>query len=278
MRAPLPSPLLRLAAALPLPLLLAAGCADKSADADTSGGADGGADGADGGDGGDTGAPAPDAVCDEPTEVECVDALILDLSLHDDKVSEGAVDTTQDGEDFITVVDATAGGYNQATNNPWVYIKFTPEGAQKIELDDESALESMDWDMSLRRFILRLNSGASGPSCVGAAALLESSYDEIDEAPDGLPYAQDAYYTGDCTIINDSSGLPGSPQVAMSAWWSYQSCVQTTFVPHILQLADGHLIKLVVETYYLVDQDVCNERGSGGDESGWITLRWRYLQ
>lgn len=243
-------------------------CGDKSSEDDTSSGADDTADG-----GSDDVLPA----CTEPAEVACLDQLILDLSLHDDKVSDADVDTEPDGDDFVTVVDASAGGYNQAANNPWVYVKFTPEGAERVDIDDESALESMDWDMAMRRFIVRLNGGSSGPSCVGAAALLEGDYDTLDAVPDGISYAPDRYYTDDCTIVNDSSGLPGSPQVSMGSWWEYTGCVQTTGVPHLVQLADGHVIKLRIETYYGEDQDVCNETGEGGDDSGILTLRWQYL-
>lgn len=262
-----------LAFALALPLTLALGCGKDTEDSGAA--ADGGQDGADGADGADSADGEP--VCTEPTEVGCVDALISDLSLHDDKVSNGAVTTTTDGPDFVTVVDASAGGYGNSTANAWVYVKFTEAGAEKVEIDDETALESMDWDMALRRFIVRLNGGSSGPSCVGAAALLEADYAALDSVPEGIPFALDDYYTGDCTIINDSSGLPGSPQVAMGSWWSYSSCVATTEVPHLVQLADGHVLKLVVETYYGTGQDACNSGGAGYDDSGIITLRWQML-
>jgi len=48
--------------------------------------------------------------------------------------------------------------------------------------------------------------------------------------------------------------------------------------PNLIQLADGHVLKLVVEAYYAEDQDICNSTGSGGDGSGEITLRWRMLE
>lgn len=260
-------PWTRKIALLSLSALLA--CGDKSSDEDdTAGGEDA-----------ETDSEADEVLpaCEEPTEVSCIDQLILDLSLHDDKVSDASVDNSTDGDDFVTVVDASAGGYNQAANNPWVYVKFTPEGAERVDIDDESALESMDWDLAMRRFIVRMNGGSSGPSCVGAAALLESDYDALDAVPDGIAFAPDNYYTDDCTIVNDSSGLPGSPQVSLGSWWEYEGCVQTTGVPHLVQLADGHVLKLRIETYYGEDQDVCNETGAGGDDSGIITLRWQYL-
>lgn len=220
---------------------------------------------------------AVDAVCEEPVDVSCVDQLILDLSLHDDKVSDGEVTTTADGGDFVTTVDASAGGYNNATNNPWVYVRFTADGAERVDIDDETALESMDWDMALRRFIIRLNGGSSGPSCVGSASFLESSYEELTEVPEGISFAPDEYYTDDCTIINDSSGLPGSPQVVLGPWWEYPGCVSTTMVPHLIQLADGHILKLVVESYYGEGQDTCNQNGTPGDDGANYTMRWAWM-
>ena len=222
-------------------------------------------------------AAVDEAICETPQDMTCVDALLLDLSLQDDAVSDGAVTTQTEGDDFVTLVDASAGGYNSASQNPWVYIKFTDQGAEKVEIDDESALESMDWDMSLRRFIIRLNGGTSGPSCVASATLLEGVYEDLTEVPEGLPYAVDNYYTADCTLINDSSGLPGSPQVSLGRWWEYPGCVKTTGYPHIVRLADGRTIKIRVEQYYAVDQEVCNTSDTPGSESAQILMRWRFL-
>ena len=220
---------------------------------------------------------AAQSICTEPAELACFDSVILDLSLQDDAVSEGSVETTEEGDDFVTLVDASAGGFNNATSNPWVYLKFEDSGATKVSIDDETALESMDWDMSLRRFMIRLNGGDSGPSCVSATTLLEQSYEDLSSAPAGLTYFADAFYTSDCTLINDSSGLPGSPQLSLGSWWEYPGCVKTTNYPHLIQLADGRIIKLRVEQYYGSGQDDCNSNGSPGSDSGQIVLRWRYL-
>ena len=110
------------------------------------------------------------------------------------------------------------------------------DGMEKIEIDDETALESMDWDMALKRFMICLNGGSSGGSCVGSASLLEGDYASLSEIPDGLIYVQDDFYTAspDCTIINDSSGLPDSPQLALAPWWSYEECVKTTGIPNLI--------------------------------------------
>ena len=248
-----------------LVLALAAGCADKGGDSGAEGEGEGEGEG------------ELLAVCEEATPVSCEDDLVSDLSYQED-ISEGVVETTVEGDDFFTFVDATAGGYSSASSNPWTYVKFTPEGAVKVEISDEDSLESMDWDLAARRFILRLNGGDSGPSCVGAATLLESAYADVAEVPEGVSYPLDDFYTDDCTFVNDSSGLEGSPQVALSAWWEYPGCVATTGYPFLVQLADGHVIKIVIETYYNENQEVCNETGSPPSDGGYIRFRRRYLK
>jgi hypothetical protein len=69
--------------------------------------------------------------------------------------------------DFITYVDATAGGHIEAANNPWVYLRFPQTDFEKVG-DDETALVflGMEWELSLKIDILRLNGGRSGISCV----------------------------------------------------------------------------------------------------------------
>ncbi|MFK7931522.1 MAG: HmuY family protein [Myxococcota bacterium] len=217
-------------------------------------------------------------VCTDPTPVECLDEMILKLGLQDDKVSTGEVVTTTEGDSFVTTIDATAGGFGQSQNFPWTYIRFTATGAERVDIDDEAALESMDWHLAAKRFIVRLNGGSSGPSCVGAAPFLEKSYDELTSVPAGLRFSQDDYFTGDCTIVNDSSGLPDSPQVALAAWWEYPGCVKTTGVPFLVQLDDGSVIRLAVEQYYAQGQETCNTAETPGTGGANLKVRWSVVE
>ena len=217
-----------------------------------------------------------EAICTEVEPLTCEDSLYLDLGLQD-TVNDDEVSTVIDGNNFITYVDATAGGYQSAATNPWVYLKFTDNGAEKVLISDEEALESLDWDMSLRRFIIRLNGGSSGPGCVGAAVFMDETYESLIQTPNGVMYVEDNYYTPDCSLINDSSGLPDNPQTVMGPWWEYPGCVATTGYPFVIQLASGRLVKLVVESYYEEGQDNCNNTGAMGSGSANFTIRWTFL-
>jgi hypothetical protein len=214
--------------------------------------------------------------CD-PADVPCLDDLILDLSLHDDKVSEGEVQNTADGDDWVSTVDATAGGFNMATENPFIYLRFDDDGLSRVDIDDETALESMEWHIAARRYIIRLNGGTSGPSCVGAAPQFGSTYADVTEVPAGTTFDMDASYDGDCNMIDDGSGLDGSPDTALTPWWNYGSCVATTGVPFLVELNDERVIKLEIEAYYQSGQDDCNGSGTPGNTSAMYTWRWAFV-
>ena len=213
--------------------------------------------------------------CDTPQEVACIDDMILDLS-YQDTVASTDVTNLREGQQWLTTIDATAGGFGNSSSNPWVYIRFTDTGAQKVEISDEDSLESMDWHLAAHRFKLRLNSGTGGPSCVKAAALLEGDYDTLDRVPENLTFYADTFYTSDCSLIEDSYGLE-TPQVYMSGWWEYPGCVATTGMPFIVQLDDGRRLKLRVESYYVSGQETCNEEGVSGNGSANVTIRWGFF-
>lgn len=227
----------------------------------------------------DTGSEASlEAVCESPQELACEDALILNLGLQDDRSSEGEVTSTELGDGvFELQVDASAGGLSQAPSEPWVYIRFDADGARRVDIDDESALDSMDWHLAMRRFQLRLNGGSSGPSCVGALPRLEESFEDVEAQAHDAAFIEDAFFTESCELINDTSGLPSSPQVALGPWWSYPGCVATTGVPFVVQLDDGQQLKLVVDAYYAEGQAACNSEGKMGADSANFTLRWGWL-
>jgi hypothetical protein len=136
----------------------------------------------------------------------------------------------------------------------------------------------MDWHIAAKRFILRLNGGSSGPSCVAAAPFLEKTYDELATVPDGVRYVEDDFMQADCTLINDSSGLESSPQVALSPWWEYPGCVKTTGVPFLIRLDDGRQLRFEVESYYKSEQQVCNDTGSPGVGGANYTWKWSFVE
>jgi len=217
----------------------------------------------------------PESLCPEPAGIPCEDDLFQDMLTDDDSLTDGEVTTTADGEDFVTVVDAQAGGMNQAANNPWVYMRFDRDGAHRVDISDEDSIESMDWHIAMRRFYVRLNGGDGGPSCVGIASLAGQDYASVTAVPEGTTYALEDFYDDSCTLLLDSYQM--SPRFAIYGWWDYSACVETTMLPFLVQLDTGEVLKLVIEAYYGTGQDGCNSSGTPGGDSGVLTLRWRFL-
>jgi len=215
--------------------------------------------------GGDTGTPPA-----------CYDALLLDLGLVQGIVTSGTAVNTAAGVDWVTAVDASAGGITNAPSNPWIYLRFTPTGLEVVPLDDIAALSSTDWDIAAKRFGVRLNSGSSGPSTVAGAVMHTATYAEITTLPPDLAYETEAFYTADCMLIDDGYGL-GSPDYVLTAWWSYPGCVATTGVPFVLALPGDRYAKFVIEAYYGQGQAECNTSGTLGENSAHFTWRWSFL-
>jgi hypothetical protein len=220
--------------------------------------------------------PAP-GVCEEQA-IACEDDIIQDLSLQDTP-APGLIDNTEAGGVFTTEVDATAGGAFAIPPDAYVYGFFTDDGLVKVDLDDESALASADWDIAFRRFIVRINSGSSGPSCVSAAVAVGQAFDNVTAAPSSAVFREDDYYTDDCTEQTDATGL-GSPTTALSGFWDYSACLEMTGNVYILELADGRQLKLEIVLYYSETiQQECQDNGSVSSTSSAANyvLRWAFL-
>ena len=233
-----------------------------------------------GGSGGAGGSSA--AVCTEPTLVPCEDQVILEMNLQT-VAAPGLISSVADGAGFTTSVDATAGGAFATTPHSYVYGRFTETGLQKVDISDEESLTSMDWDIAFRRYVIRINSGHSGPSCVTAARVPPASgpYDAIATVPDGLTFRADEYFTASCELIADGTGLPGSPATALASYWTYPGCVQMTFNAYVVELASGRHLKLTVDRYYNeASQQQCQDTDSvpqTGSDAANPVLRWAFL-
>lgn len=226
-----------------------------------------------------TATSTPAAVCDAPTPLPC--DLAADLP-QNDAVSDGLITTQVDGNDWIQTLDARAGGFLAAADNPWLYVRFGDDGLEKVELTDLEAQTSMDWDLAVHRFNLRLNSGSSGPSCVTGGPAT-GTYEALDlEQAIATPTAAEAFYDGTCTFLTEDTGEEGAPDgiptLALQDWWTYPHCVATSGIPLVIQVADGRRLKLEMLGYYGGGQDLCNTEGQAGQDAAMLSLKWTWLQ
>jgi hypothetical protein len=241
------------------------------------GGGNGSGEGGNGGEGGAGFEPG----CAEPTPVNCEDEVILGMNLRADP-APGDITTSPDDTGFRSQIDATAGGAFTSEPDSYVYGRFTDSGLEKVAISDEQSLTSMAWDIAFRRYVVRINSGPSGPSCVRAARLRDgTTYDRVTAVPEGVRFRPDDYFSPECTLIPDGSGLENSPATALSGYWSYPDCVSMTGSVYVIALASGRTLKLQVESYYNPDAqaqcDSGNPPSPANSGAANFRIRWAFL-
>ncbi|APR78444.1 Hypothetical protein A7982_03791 [Minicystis rosea] len=230
---------------------------------------------------GGTGGGSTGPRCTTPTPVACADQIILAMNFQSEP-APGLITNTADGAGFISNVDATAGGAFVSKPDSYTYGKFTAQGLEKVSISDEASLDSMDWDIAFRRYIVRVNSADSGPSCVQAGRMPGTpKYEEVTSVPEGHSYHPDDTFTDSCELIPDGSGLDDSPATALSGYWTYPGCVQMTHRVFIIALADGRHVKFTVDDYYSpAVQQQCDETGAipmSNTGSANFVVRWAFL-
>ena len=79
------------------------------------------------------------------------------------------------------------------------------------------------------------------------APLSRRTYSDIYEVPDDVEWQSEDFYDDECQMATD---LLGGPDTLLNGWWTYESCVETTGIPYLLQLEDGGVMKLAIEAYF----------------------------
>lgn len=224
----------------------------------------------------DTAADTTGGIC-ASTPPLCTDDQILELNLLK-TVSKRTIVNTAETMGFLSEVDATAGGF-QPTES-FLYARFTATGLERVDISDQAALDSTDWDIAFRRYIVRLNSGVSGPSCVAAGVLpVKTDYEQVTTASSTVTMNKEAYYDKGCLMVEDGSGLK-APGTVLSPWWQYANCVQTTGAVFQVQLADQRKLKLMITDFYApAAQTTCNSSGTvpQGSVGAKLRIRWAEL-
>ena len=218
------------------------------------------------------------ALC-EAEEVPCTDEQVATLMLHDSD-SGGMIQEEDAAEgEFVSHVDATAGGLGG--QGGYTNARFGEQGLERLALSDEQAFTSMEWDIAFRRYVIRLNSGVSGPSCVtGARTPPATTFETLEAVPQNLTFNPEQYFTAEgCEYVPDTSGI-GAPQTVLSSFWTYPGCVAMTDYVYVVELASGRHVKLQVLSYYSPEaQTACNDTGMTSDPGSAANLRvrWAFL-
>jgi hypothetical protein len=166
-----------------------------------------------------------------------------------DKVSTGDVEILEQlPSSTVILVNASAGGFNQAAANPYVYLKLSD--TTKLDITDPAAFESSEWDVALKRDVIRTNSADSGPGQGGAFRVSGKTFDQVTIGDAGS-LDHDDFLDDACNAQVDATG---KPLTAFSDWYDYNEAtmyVSPKLLVWIVQAANGSsFYKLVILDYY----------------------------
>ena len=161
-----------------------------------------------------------------------------------------------DNGDFLTVIDATAGG--AFTTEPHDFAYFSFKGQDVVALTDAEAAQSDEWHIAFKRSEIRLNGGISGPSNVMGFDLTGAEDIVAEEAFDAITATD---------IPTTDAFIADGPAYAIGEWYSYNSSSHRIEVPgntYELRTADGQFAKFVVDSI----------EGASRSDAGRIAFRW----
>jgi hypothetical protein len=166
----------------------------------------------------------------------------------------------------IVYVDATAGGLDGQDENPWVYLSLS--SGEGVALDDVGALTSTAWDLALKRFVIRTNSGDSGPG-QGGAIKVTLPWVDVDQGTLGSrDVLTENWFDDDCNLTVDAS--TGDLITTFSGWSEYDEATHVLApadAVFLTRAADGSLYKVAILDYY------SNPNGTHGSTPGRYRLR-----
>jgi HmuY protein len=192
----------------------------------------------------------------------------------------GPIDTVSTGD--VTVlstagatrkiyVDASAGGTMNAAQNPWIYLSL--KTGTKVAVSDPGSFTSKDWDLALKRPLLRTNDGDGGPG-KGGAVLLDGKLFDAVTAADAANAAlvTEAWFDEACNLKADPTG---AITTTFNGWYDYDQATNK-LSPHpgtfIVRGGDGALYKVAILNYY------ANPDGTTGMAGGRYVLQIGPLQ
>ena len=168
-------------------------------------------------------------------------------------------------------VDGSAGGVMNAAQNPWIYVNL--ETGTKVAVTDPASFASKDWDLALKRPLIRTNDGDGGPGSGGAALLDGKDFAAVTAADAAAAtIATEQWFDASCNLSTDPTGAIAT---TFSGWYDYDQATNK-LAPHpgtfIVRGAKGSLYKVAILAYY------ANPDGTPGMAGGRYVLEVGPLQ
>ena len=161
--------------------------------------------------------------CD--TAAELIEAWPLN-----DKVSTGSFEATEENGVWSVTLDASAGGLQGSSQNPFLYVDL--DGGAKLDITDPTAVrDDTTWEIAFRRTGAFINGGDAGPGAVEIARVTGTSFDAVTAAnmPGNSRFITEVSVDEDCQVIAPSSGFGTvrtvfeqlNPDTTSGSWYNY---------------------------------------------------------
>lgn len=166
-------------------------------------------------------------------------------------VSTGAVTATADdaGTAKVLYIDASAGGAQAAATNPRVYVNLSTGAA--VAISDEAAATSLEWDLALKRNVVFVNSGDTGPGQGATVFLAGASFDAVTAAnATDKTFAKETLFDKYCQAQLDEMG---SVRTSFDGWYKYDTTTHGLApAPGVwlVRSASDKLYKVEFKSYY----------------------------
>lgn len=187
-----------------------------------------------------------EATCETGSDARV--ALARETVGQNEGVNAGEVTFTTEDDATIAIIDAASGGTAQMATESYIYLDVDTN--EKLEISDADAFENADWDIAIKRTMIRINSKDSGPGG-WMVARVDAGWDAAapPESTDSA-WKMDNFIADDCELVVEGQGTIST---GFGIWYDYDMSTHTFTVPEdttwILYNMQSHtVLKLEVQS------------------------------
>ncbi|MFW5967186.1 MAG: HmuY family protein [Persicimonas sp.] len=163
-------------------------------------------------------------------------------------VNDGSVSFDSDGEVQMATIDASSGGVEEAADHSFIYLDL--QEGEELELSDEEAFGDADWTIGVRRAVIRLNSGDSGPG-PWMVTRIDENWEEAETPGRDADWREDDYVTEDCEVVTEGRD---TIRTGFGIWYDYDSETHEVSVPEsttwaLYNSSTHQVIKFGIDSY-----------------------------
>src|SRR5690554_2364895 len=187
-----------------------------------------------------------EATCESGSDARV--ALARETVGQNEGVNAGEVTFTAEDDATIATIDAASGGNAQMATESYIYLDVDTN--EKLEISDADAFENADWDIAIKRTMIRINSKDSGPGG-WMVARVDAGWDAAAPPASTDPaWKMDSFIADDCELVVEGQGTIST---GFGIWYDYDMSTHTFTVPEdttwILYNMQSHtVLKLEVQS------------------------------